>query len=93
MRKALMMLTFASITCSLACDDSDSAENQRKINNAADKTGDALQRGAEKTGEALNKAAKSTGEVVGKVADTVSRTKVKVDVDVATKPTTRPAAP
>ena len=74
------------------CDDSP-AEREQKVENAAEKTGDALQKGAEKTGEALNQAARSTGEVVGDVTDKVSRTKVDVDVDVTTRPsaTTRPA--
>ena len=76
------------LTGSLAvvgCDDTP-AEREQKIENAADKTGDALQKGAEKTGEALNKAAESTGEVVNKVTDKVSRTDVDVDVDVTTRP-------
>ena len=71
----------------VGCDDTP-AEREQKIENAADKTGDALQKGAEKTGEALNKAAESTGEVVNKVTDKISRTDVDVDVDVTTRPAT-----
>jgi hypothetical protein len=80
----------------IGCDDTP-ADREQKIENAADKTGDVLQKGAEKTGEALDKAARSTGEVVGEVTDQISRTKVDVDVDVTTRPaadpTTGPAAP
>ena len=73
------------------CDDTP-AERELKIENAAEATGDALQKGAEKTGEVLNQAAESTGEAVNAVTDRVSRTDVDVDVDVSTRPaaTTRP---
>ena len=63
----------------------------KEVRDGAEKTGDALQRGAEKTGEALKSAAESTGEVINKTVDAASR--VKVDVNVTTRPATTQARP
>ena len=92
----LAMITLTPLT--EGCDETP-AEQEQKIENAADATGDALQKGAEKTGEALNKVAESTGEVINDVARKTPR--VDVDVDVTTRPaatqparaTTRPTSP
>ena len=72
-----------------ACDNSESTKQE--VRDGAEKTGDALQRGAEKTGEALKSAAESTGEVINKTVDAASR--VKVDVNVTTRPATTQASP
>lgn len=94
MRYTALVLTgcMLGLLPAIGCDDTP-AEREQKIENAADATGDALQKGAEKTGEVLNQAAESTGEVVGSVSDRISRTDVDVDVDVTTRPsaTTRAA--
>ena len=96
--RILMAITVAMLlVVAPACDDTP-AEREQKVENAADKTGDALKKGAEKTGDLLNKAAESTGKVINDVADKTPR----VDVDVTTRPsaaatrttsTTRPASP
>jgi hypothetical protein len=102
----MFVLATALFLIPLGCDDSP-AEREQKVDNAADKTGDAMKRGAEKVGNALDKAADSTGKVINDVAEKAPR--VKVDVDVTTQPsatqssrtvtetktttTTRPASP
>jgi hypothetical protein len=98
MRVILCLLLSISVLGLFGCDDSPAERNQ-KMENAADKTGDAMKKAAEATGDALDKAADSTGEVMKDISDRAS--KVKVDVNVATKPgatqptdaTTAPAAP
>ncbi|MEA2707540.1 MAG: hypothetical protein QOF78_141 [Phycisphaerales bacterium] len=83
MRIFIPLVLATLLVCSPGCDDTP-AEREQKVDNAAEKTGDALQKAAEKTGDALNKAADSTGKVINQVADEASR--VKVDVKVATRP-------
>jgi hypothetical protein len=93
MRSLFTLIIASFLIVPLGCDDTPAERNQ-KIENAADKTGDALKRGAEATGDALKKAADTTGKVVSDVAEKTP--KVKVDVDVTTKPaatTTAPSAP
>jgi hypothetical protein len=102
----MFILATALFLIPIGCDDSPAGREQ-KVDNAADKTGDAMKRGAEKVGNALDKAADSTGKVINDVAEKAPR--VKVDVDVTTQPsattqssktttvtkttTTRPALP
>ena len=100
MRLLTILIIVTSLSLLSACDDTP-AEREQKIDNAAEKTGEALQKGAEKTGDLLNKAADSTGKVINDVAEKTPR--VDVDVDVTTRPsatkpmrsttTTRPASP
>ena len=90
----LLILASSLVLFSTACDDTP-AEREENIENAADKTGDALDRAAEKTGEVLERAAESTGEVVNDVIEKTPRVDVDVDVTTrpaATAPATRPPA-
>ena len=80
---------FACLFFAVGCDNSESTKQE--VRDGAEKTGEALQRGAEKTGEALKKAAESTGDVVNETVDAAS--KVKVEVNVTTRPATTQAAP
>ena len=97
MRILFPLLIVSTLIFLPACDDTP-AERERKVDNAADATGDALKKAADKTGNALEKAADSTGRAINTAVDKVQR--VDVDVDVTTKPaaatapaTTRPALP
>jgi hypothetical protein len=106
MRILSSLIVVSLLIIPLGCDDSP-AEREQKVDNAADKTGDAMKRGAEEVGSALDKAADSTGKVINDIADKTPR--VKVNVDVTTQPsatqstktttvtktttTTRPASP
>jgi hypothetical protein len=70
-----IVLVTGLLTIGFACDSEDAAEVKDDVSRAADKTGDVV-----------DKAIDKTGEVVGTAVEKAANTKVKVDVDVTTRP-------
>ncbi len=74
----IVVILFAGI----CCDEQEAADVKESV-----------QRGADKTGDVVDKAIDKTGQVVGNALEKAANTRVKVGVDVTTRPaaTTAPS--